>query len=116
MSNPSIWFLLGPVILVTSIFAIVSVRHIRREQIIERSPICTDCRHSVYLSNREFRDEMDWGIEWSSQTGYYCALSEYKISSEGASVTGYDKKRMIKCERYRDTKCGPSAKFFEAED
>jgi hypothetical protein len=116
MDNPDIWYLLGPVILVTGIFAAVAVRDIRRKQIVERSPICSDCRHAKYLSSHEHRDQMDWGIKWSSDSGYYCALSEYRISSGGAAVTGFDKKRMIKCKRYRETKCGPAAKLFEAED
>lgn len=87
----------------------------RKERILADAPVCKDCNHAAYLSSHDFKDRFDYGVEWSSQDGYYCRLSEFKISSGGVAVTGYDKRRMRKCEDMRQGRCGLRARLFEVK-
>jgi hypothetical protein len=100
-----------------AVFVFAILRQDRIQKIIDAAPKCKDCEHCTYLSSNDFGDRHKWGIQWSSDSGYYCKLSEYSISSGGQEVTGFDKKRMHKCKDYRRWKrCGPSAKLFSAKD
>ena len=108
-------FLLLIVAIVTP-FVVADRRAKKRDALLASSPICKDCIHSTYLSVTSSYDRWDWGIEWSSQDGWYCKKSEYKIASGGAAITGYDKKRLRKCADVRQRGCGPGAEWFEPKD
>lgn len=99
---------------VTSITALAIFVERRKAKIIAAAPKCVDCRHSRYLSSR--RDRFEWGITSSFDDGYYCALTEHRFSSGGAAVTGFDKKRLRKCEDWRNLDCGARGRLFEPDE
>lgn len=106
-------FLIIPVAIVGAITALSIWMDNRKSQIVAKSPVCKDCAHAYYLTERHHW--LEYGIRRHWDEGYYCALSEYKTASAGAMVSGLDQKRLRKCEDYRNGACGIRGRLFEAK-
>lgn len=106
-------FLIIPVGSAATFMALAIWTGDRKRRIIAGAPVCKDCAHALYLTERY--DWLEYGIRNRWDEGYYCALSEYKTASAGPMVSGNDQKRLLKCEVMREGRCGIRARLFEAK-